>query len=448
MTTDLSTLKPFQAEFGRLMEDRRLPGAPWLDALRRSGLDRFGVLGFPTPKNEAWKYTNLRGLAELSPVASGQAHALSVNRADLPEPLLDRQARAARLVFVNGWFRPDLSDTHELPAGARLSDLRTALTERPELLEGRLGQTAVVDGHALIALNTAFFGDGAVLTLAEGARVEQPIELAFIAAPEAEGVMWHPRLLVVAEADSEATLVEVHQTDLAADGAGQVAYFSNPVTELVLGTGAHVRHYKAQIEGPHAYHIATATATLGDGATYDSFVLNSGGLLARCETRTVLQGEGVTSKVNGVYMLRGRQVCDNTTLVDHAQPNGSSRQVFKGAIDGAARGVFQGCIRVRPDAQKTDGYQLNNALLLSDQAEIDSKPQLEIFADDVKCSHGATAGEIDDEALFYLRSRGIPTAEARALLIASFLQDALDEIGREDVRAVFATILNRWLEDS
>jgi len=446
MTTDLSTIKPYQAEFLRLMEDQRLPAAPWLDELRRNGLDRFSQLGLPTPKAEAWKYTNLRGLAEQALVSSGQAHALSVPAAALPPAFLDETACAARLVFVNGWFRAELSDLDRLPDGVFLRDLRSALAEQPELLERRLGQTAVVDGHALIALNTAFFGDGVVLTLAAGTRVEQPIELDFVAAPEAESVMWHPRLLVVAEAGSHATLVECHRSGGATTDAGQLSYFSNVVAEIILNDGASLQHYKAQTEGAGAYHIATHTATLAEGATYDSFVLNAGSLLARSETRTVLQGENGTSKVNGLYMLRGRQLCDNTTLVDHAKPHCSSRQVFKGAIDETARGVFQGCIRVRPDAQKTDGYQLNNALLLSDHAEVDSKPQLEIFADDVKCSHGATAGEIDEEALFYLRARGIRTDEARALLIAAFLQDALDEIEREDVRAHFTAILNRWLE--
>ncbi|HYE48849.1 MAG TPA: Fe-S cluster assembly protein SufD [Azospirillaceae bacterium] len=413
-----------------------LPGAglPWLDALRAAGAERFRAAGFPGPRVEAWKYTNLRPLekqrfAPAAAVAAVGVDALPTVAADGATPL--------RLVFVDGRHRPELSSAGGLPAGATLESLADALARDPAGVEALLGRTAAPDGLPLVALNTAFVAEGAVLRVRRGTVVEQPVELVFVGT--GNGAAWHPRLLVQVEDNAEATLVEHHV------GRGDGAYFSNVATEITVGQGAVLRHYKVQEEGMGAFHLATTTAKLGRDSTYDTFVLTTGARLSRNEIHARLDGTGVTCRVSGAYTVRGEQHTDFTSLIDHAQPRCTSREVVKGAIDGRARAVFQGKIVVRPDAQKTDGYQLNRALLLSDQAEIDSKPELEIYADDVKCSHGATAGELDDDALFYLRARGIPLEEARGLLIASFLDEAVEEIGVEPVREHFRARINAWL---
>lgn len=420
-----------------------LPGAglPWLDELRAAGLDRFSKAGFPTQRNEAWKFTSLRALEKLAFAMPGGTVPASVSIDAIPTVRTDGGA-PLRLVFVDGRFRRDLSSTDGLPDGVRLQPLAEALTTDPERVAEHLGHTATLDGHPLLALNLAFLTDGALLRVGRGVTATDPIELVFIGTGAAGGapVVWHPRILILVEENAEATVVEHHV------GRGDAVYFSNIVTEVTVCEGARLHHYKIQQEGAAAFHLATTTARLCRSAAYDTFVLNLGGALARHEARSVLEGTGVECRVSGAYAVRGDQHSDITTLIDHAKPNCTSREVVKGVIDGQARAVFQGKIIVRQDAQKTDGYQLNRALLLSDKAGIDSKPELEIYADDVKCSHGATAGELDDDQLFYLRARGIPLEIARGLLIAAFMEEAVEEIRNETVRAYFQAGIQTWLE--
>lgn len=429
-----SLLTPYRALAAERWADQ--PG--WLGELRAAGYQRFATLGLPTQKQEAWKYTSLRPLERMAGVAQ---LALPIpDPGALPPPLLTEDMPSWRLVFVNGQVQPALSRLDGLPPEVTLTGLAEAIALNPDLVANHLGQIGVVDGNALIALNTAYLAEGAVLHVPRGAVLTRPIELVMLGRGGDPAPHWHPRLLIIAEDNSEATVVERHN-------GNDRPYFANLATEIALGAGARLHHYKWQGEGSEAAHLSVVTVRLARDASYDSFVLSTGAKLSRNEVRTILTGPGITTRVNGGYLVRDRQHCDNTTLIDHAAPHCASRQVYQGVIDGHARAVFQGRVVVRPGAQKTDGYQLNRALLLSDHAEIDSKPELEIFADDVKCSHGATAGALEAEALFYLRARGIPLDQARALLIRAFLGTALDEIKVDAVREAFAAVVDGWLEN-
>ncbi|MFM2041987.1 MAG: FeS assembly protein SufD [Pseudomonadota bacterium] len=418
-----------------------LPGAglPWLAELRAAGIDRFAKTGLPTRKVEAWKFTSLRPLEKLAPAlaeAPANAAMAAITAGAVPALLAD----AHRLVFVNGRFDPTLSAIGALPDGVVLDSLAAALARDPELVAENLGRTATLDGHPLLALNIAFLGDGLVLDLPRGVTLDRPVEVVFLTLPGATPSAHYPRILVVAEENSAATLVEQHVA------LGDGGYYTNAAAEIVVGRNARIRHYKHQADSLAAIHTAVVTTHVHRDAVYESFSLNTGAALCRHEARTILDGTGANCHVSGAYAVRGTQHTDFTSFIDHAKPHGTSRQVVKGVIDGEARAVFQGKIVVRPDAQKTDGHQLNRALLLSDTAEINAKPELEIYADDVKCSHGATAGELDDAQLFYLRARGIPLEVARGLLIAAFLDEAMEEIGDEAVRAAFQTRIHAWLE--
>ncbi|MCG8544895.1 MAG: Fe-S cluster assembly protein SufD [Alphaproteobacteria bacterium] len=414
-----------------------LPGndLPWLSDLRARGRDCYADLGLPTQKREDWKYTNLNRLrrAGFLPAAPDTA----VESLPLGNALaLD----ADRVVLVNGRFRADLSD---LPAGGSIeaSGLTDLLQSDPDTVEPLLGQIADVESMPLAALNTAGFADGVVLRLRAGTTAERPVHIVSLGAAGETPLLFHPRVLIVAEEGSQGCVVESHI------GLGDGAYFSNSVVEIAVRTRAALQHYKLQNEHPAAFHIAATQAVLDEGAMYESFVLQVGARLARNEIRTRLDAGRIDCHVNGAYLLQGDQHADNTTFIDHAAAGSNSRELYKGVIDGKARGVFQGKILVRQDAQKTDGHQLNRALLLSREAEIDSKPELEIYADDVKCSHGASAGELDDDALFYLRSRGIDEATARSLLVEAFIGEAIDSVDYEPARDAFRQVINGWLAD-
>ncbi|EWY37898.1 FeS assembly protein SufD [Skermanella stibiiresistens SB22] len=441
--TPAPAVQPYLDHHGRVASS--LPGGDlsWLGNLRAEGIARFRKQGFPGARVEAWRYTNLRPLEKVAfepaPAGGGPSAAVSV---DLLPTVMPAGQPSHRLVFVDGAFRDDLSSIGTLPEGAVVTSLGHALNSHADLLERHLGRVGVTDSNPFQALNTAFLADGVVVHLPKGVAVAEPIEVVFIGTGgvSEKPTMHHPRILVVAEANSEATLVEHHL------GQGVGTYFANHVTEIVAGEGARLHHYKVQRESTLAFHMATVTADLAKDASYDNFVLTMGGRLSRNEIKPVLNGTGVECRLSGAYMVNGQQHCDTTTVIDHAQPHCTSREVYKGVIDGTAKAVFQGKIIVRPDAQKTDGYQLNRALLLSDTAEIDSKPELEIYADDVKCSHGATAGELDDDQLFYLRARGIDLESARNLLIAAFLADAIEEVRIDTVREAFQGMVTGWLK--
>lgn len=451
------TDRDFAGRFGAAADGLPGAGLPWLATLRRAGLERFAAGGLPTPRTEDWKYTNLRALEAQEFVPAPMSATVNGVEAGALPSLLPQGQAAHRLVFVNGRLRTDLSDAGALPKGVVIAGLADLLEREPALVEPHLGVLGLglgddgkSGGRPFLALNTAAAGDGYVVFLPDGAELEIPVAIVF-ASTAADGgpVACHPRNLIVAGAGSRATVLEQHvQLAGGAGEGGGGGYFANSVTEIVLGEGAALVHLKLQDEGAGAFHIASTEARVAAGASYDNFSLSLGARLARNEIRVRLAGADARCALAGAYLAGGRQHTDTTTVIDHAEPDTASREVYKGVLDGTARAVFQGRITVHPDAQRSDGHQLNRALLLSDGAEIDSKPALEVFADDVKCSHGATVGEIDDEALFYLRTRGVPEAEARAMLVAAFIDEVLEEIAdpvlRDGFRARVAGRLAAW----
>ncbi|GAO04994.1 Fe-S cluster assembly protein SufD [Anaeromyxobacter sp. PSR-1] len=389
----------------------------WLADARAGALAAFRAAGLPTTRHEDWRFTSLAALSTLSLAPApapddgeGPARALLAGRA-APE--------GARLVFENGRFRRELSTGAPLPAGAVLGSLADALRHAPEAVRPHLGRLARVDGLAFTALNGALLEDGAFLLLPPGARVEAPIELVFATGAAGRAVAVHPRVLVVAGEGARATLAEVHL------GTGDT-YLANSVTELVLGEGAEVEHLRLQDEGPRAFHVSAVFAEQAARSRLTAHGLALGGQLARSEVRARLAGEGAELAVSGLYMADGARTTDAFTWVEHAVPRCTTTETYKGILDGRARGVFAGRIVVQPGAQKTSARQMNSNLLLSDDAIVDTKPQLEIFADDVKCGHGGTVGQLDEAALFYLRSRGVEEAEARSLLIWAFAAEMVD----------------------
>lgn len=413
-----------------------LPGGalPWLADRRKAGIERFEAQGLPTRKIEEWKYTGLDELRRV-PFEPAQPVANGISTGTLPTLV----GAEHRLVFVNGHLRRDLCAICMPPEGATISSLSHALATMPALVEAHLGSARGEEDAPFAALNDAFLTDGLFLHLKPGVDLNSVIEVIHVSVGQSGPVFQHPRNLIVAEAGSHATVLEHYI------GFGQSPTLANAATEVVLGEGAGVRHCKVQAEAPEAFHIAMLEARLSKNASFDSFYFASGAKLSRNEIRVTLDGEGADCRLFGAYMMKDRQHADHTTFIDHAKPHTTSREVYKGVLDDKARAVFQGLILVRPDAQQIEGHQLNRTLLLSDGAEIDIKPELKIFADDVKCSHGATAGELDGEALFYLRSRGIPETEARGLLVEAFLGEVIDGIAMTGLREPLTDRVARWM---
>ncbi|MDH3700235.1 MAG: Fe-S cluster assembly protein SufD [Alphaproteobacteria bacterium] len=410
----------------------------WLQELRAAARDRYAAAGLPTPRLESWKFTNLNRLPRVGFTAAALAEAPAVDSVPVGAAIA---AEGAVVVLVNGRFRADLSNLADLPKGATVLGIADALETQDGLLETHLDRIAGESDASLAALNTAQLADGVYLHLAEGVTLERPLHVISIGAARGEPVAFHPRLLLIAEPGSHGCILESHV------GAGDGAYFTNTVVEASVGEGAVLQHYKLQNDHPAAWHTATTGVELAARAVYDSFVLQIGGHMARNEIIARILGSHAECHLNGTYLLRGKQHADNTTLIDHAAPESTSREVYKGVVDDQARGVFQGKILVRRNAQKTDGHQVNKTLLLSRGAEIDSKPELEIYADDVKCGHGATAGELDEDALFYLQARGIDPETARGLLIEAFIGETIDEILRPTMRNALRDIVAGWLTD-
>lgn len=421
-----------------LADSASIPGAKvgWLSELRGRGASIYGERGLPGRRDEYWRYTNLNALGKNDFELANGGPAVDVP--PLPHRAVAELA-SYRIVFVNGRLRPDLCVLDDMPDGVLIAGLGDMIAAAPERLQPVLGQNLDLHDMPLAALNTAFMRDGMVLFVDGGVDVDKPVHLVSITVPGATPMMLQPRHLVVLGDGAKATLIESHI------GGSDIPYFNNLVSEFTLGDGAELNHYTFQEEGSAAVHISATALNLGASATYDGFLLQSGGLIGRVETRAVLNGSDADCRLDGIYLGTGDQVLDTTTYVEHVAAGCRSRQVYKGVLDGKARGVFQGKIHVRPDAQQTDGYQLSRALLLSPRAEIDTRPELEIYADDVKCSHGATAGELDSEALFYLMSRGIPADTARRMLIEAFVGEALSEIRLSPVAEDFSAHVRNWL---
>jgi Fe-S cluster assembly protein SufD len=398
---------------------------------RREALARFEELGFPTRREEGWRFTNLRPLQE-------KAFAPAIDKpggAPAIEPYFFA-GETHRVVLVNGRFAPALSNIGKLPEGVALGSTADVLSSRPPLAERLLDPTDIAGGQAFASLNAALFADGFVLVLDPGAVLERPAEI--IHWSDAAESAFHLRNLIQLGGGSRATIVETY--------AGNGRYWTNAVALADLAVGAALRHVKLQDEATGAIHFDQVRASIARDARYESFVLTLGGRLSRHDSLATFAGEGAACGLFGAYLLKGEQEATNATFVDHAVPKCATSEVFKGVVDERAHGVFLGKIAVRPQAQKTDAHQLNKNLLLSPRANVDTKPELEILADDVKCSHGATVGDLDENALFYLAARGIPADEARRMLIEAFAADAIDQI--EDdvaVRAHLSKHVQRWL---
>ncbi|MBX3145140.1 MAG: Fe-S cluster assembly protein SufD [Gemmatimonadales bacterium] len=397
----------------------------WLQQLRRSAIDGFQQAGFPTAKDEEWRFTPVAPIAGAEFAAASRAATV---RAEDLEPFLFGHPEWTRLVFVNGQFAPELSSS---PAteGLTATTLAVALAAEPEILERHLGQHVSPDATPFTALNTALSRDGALVRIAARAVIETPIHLVFVSTAEADGVAIHPRALVLVEREARAQLVESYVT--LAPGA---RYWTNPVCEISMAEGSWIEHSRIQRESEAAYHTAFTQVNQWRDSHYRSFSLAMGSAIARHNLHTRLNAPNTEALLYGLSLAHGDQLIDNHTVVFHDQPDCRSWEVYKAILDGRSHGVFNGKIFVQPIAQKTDAKQTNRTLLLSDTAKIDTKPQLEIFADDVKCTHGATVGNLDPLSGFYLQSRGVPAEMARRIQTYAFAAEVLEEISSAPVR--------------
>ena len=427
--------------FERISAAEGADAPDWARTLRLSAITRFETLGFPTMKNEDWHFTSV------APIAEREFDLLAPPKHGVKAAQLAAYTFGARdwhtLVFVNGRFDASLSTAAGLPDGVTLLPLRQAYEALPLLVEQYLGKVAAFEGQTFTALNTAFLDDGAVLHVAREVEVARPIHLLFVNDASAGAGTAQPRNLIVLDRFAKATVVESYA------GLGNGAYFTNVVTEAVVGDGATLTHLKLQRESAKAYHVGTLDVRQARDSHLVSFSFATGAALSRTNIYTELRGEGSGATLNGLYLGDGEQHIDHQTRIEHVEPNCYSREHYKGILDGSAHGVFNGKVYVHPAAQKTDGKQTNNTLLLSEKAQIDTKPQLEIFADDVKCTHGATVGRLDETALFYMKSRGIAARVARQLLTYAFAADVLETIELEPVRdGLEAATLRRYTEQS
>ena len=399
----------------------------WLEALRTRGIERFNLVGFPNRQQEEWRHT------DVSPIARTEFHlataGASPNAIDLARKFSFGRDCACELVFVNGVFSRELSRLAALGSGIRVDSFADALAdERSPRVEQHLGHLANIEANPFVALNTGFIQDGARVWIPRGVVLPAPIHLLFLSVPQERPTVSHPRLLIVAEPGAQCTVVESY----AGDSPG--VYFTNAVTEISAAPDAVIDHCKLQQEGPAALHVATMQVNLGRGARFISHSASIGGRLTRNDLNVSMLGEGAEATLNGLALINGVQHVDNHTLLDHAFPNCPSHELYKHVLDGRSTGVFKGKILVRQPAQKTDSKQTSKTLLLSDEAVMDSMPALEIYADDVKCTHGSSTGPVDEEQVFYLRQRGVSLEAARHLMTYAFAADITRRIRVEPVR--------------
>ncbi|HTR40856.1 MAG TPA: Fe-S cluster assembly protein SufD [Pseudomonadales bacterium] len=397
------------------------PQPAWLTPLRSAAIATFSELGFPTLRDEDWRFTNVAPIAGLP---FQPAKAATVNGAE--SKMLGEAAFATlpgcRLVFVNGFFAPKLSRMEKIPNGARVENLSAALAADSTVIEKHLGKYAVTANNAFAALNQAFFADGAFISIPQDVEITDPIQLFYISSAKQNGETIQPRNLIIAGANSKATIIESYLS------TSDAASFTNAVTEIVAGDNAAIEHIKLQDETANAFHMATIAGEFGRASNVNVHSFALGAKLSRNNIRTKLAGEGLECILNGLYLTRNEQLADHHMIVEHAQPHCASHEYFNGILDDKSKGVFHGRIYVHPIAQKTDAKQTNKNLLLSDDATADTKPQLEIYADDVKCTHGATIGQLNPESIFYLRARGIPENVARRMLIHAFAGEIVERV--------------------
>ena len=414
-----------------------LPGGPLLAERRLRAFKHFEALGLPHRRIEEWKYTDLRALMrDAAPLAGGPSRA-AVAAATKAGAIFGSGEGARRLLFVDGAFVWDRSDLGNLEPGLSLMALGTALAEGDSVVAATCGDVLPTDDVA-VALNTAFMGDGAVIRVADDAHIERPIHLVFVFTSKTAAAVF-PRSLVIVGRGARLTLLESFE------GPDGVDYQVNSAVELVVGDGANVNHVKVGLEGTNALHLSTVMARIGAGSALQDVILTVGGALVRNQLFVRFAGEHARLTANSATLIRQHQHVDTTLVVDHALPGGLSRELNKAVLDDESRGVFQGKIIVAPGAQKTDGKMMSQALLLSERAEADHKPELEIFADDVQCGHGATAGALDRDLLFYVKARGLPQKEAEALLIAAFVGEVFEAIEHHDIKEALTAVAQGWL---
>jgi Fe-S cluster assembly protein SufD len=408
-------LANFRQDFG----NGRLASPAWLKALRESAIGIFDRLGFPDQNDEDWKYTSVEPIISQPFERKRRSEAVSVE-AILPRAFAD--AACNRLVFVNGTFAPELSLWRDVPANVRVQSLADAIRRDEQILAPYLAACARHEREAFFALNTAFMEDGAVVIVPSNCRLENPLHLIFVANAGEKRIALYPRNLLLVGSGSEVKIVESYL------GLGTGAYFVDAVTELVGEENSSIDYYRLQRESDTGFHVGAVDARLKRNCRFTSHAITLAGSLVRNDVHVALEGEGSECILNGMYLLDGREHVDNHTEIEHMRPRTTSFELYKGILSGHAHGVFNGKIVVHKDAQKTDARQTNKNLLLSEHAAVNTKPQLEIHADDVKCSHGSTIGQLDADALFYLRSRGLDSDEAQSLLSYAFASDVVGRI--------------------
>jgi Fe-S cluster assembly protein SufD len=425
MVTEIAkTENNYQAAFGAVRESS--PTVPWLELVRSSALDRFEQLGFPTVHDEEWKYTNLATLAKQSFVPATRPEKRSIDTAGFVYP----ETATAHLVVVNGFLSDELSNKTGLESVVAIDLLNAVADGRyNKIARSYLARNAGYHDKGLAALNTAFVQSGLFLLVPKNVKVETPIQVTFLTDANEPNTASFPRLLVVAEENSSATIIEGFVA------TGEQPYFTNAIAEIVVKDGARLEHYRMQRESREAFHVSLTSAELGRGSSYDTTSINMGAKLARHDISVVMDHEGAECWVDGLYLVGANQHSDTHSVIDHKQPHCNSHQLYKGILDDNGRAVFNGKIFVREGAQKTDAMQTNKNLLLSPQARVDTKPQLEIYADDVKCAHGAAVGQIDQEELFYLEARGINPELGRSLLTYGFAEEVIGKIKLDSIRA-------------
>lgn len=434
MTLLMEAKNTYLSQFESLAQEANGTAPPWFAELRRKGLDGFRELGFPTTDQEDWIHTSVKEIAE----GDFRRFAPAEFDDDLEDAIYQTEIvglEGYRLAFVDGRYVGDSLSVIELPVGAEAGSLAEEVHKGNPTIERHLGSRAQLEKSSFAALNTAFMEDGAFIHIADGIVLDRPIELLYLWTGREAGTMANPRNLIVVGKNSQVSIVERHL------GLAEAPTFTNEVTEVFVGENSVVHHAKLEEESPAAFHIATLEIQQERSSQYHSGIALLGGKLVRNDIRGLIAGEGIETHLKGLYVANDRQHIDTHTYLDHAEPNCHSDELYKGILDGHARGVFNGTIHVWKKAQKTDAIQANRNLLLSDTALVNSQPQLEIFADDVRCTHGSTVGQMDKDALFYLESRGIAPAEAFAILTHAFAGEVVNEFKEEAIR----NYLHAWL---
>ena len=437
MITTTAAPEHYSDAFDRLEKKQGEPA--WLRSLRQEAFARFAETGFPTTHDEDWRFTNVSAIANAQFEPAPQAVATA---ADLKT--FRTSDFACQIVFVNGRYAPELSRISAI-GKVKIASLAQTLSADPDSLNGHLGRYLNYRRDAFAALNTAFMEDGAYIYVPRGTVVEQPIYVLYVSVSGEKPAIEHPRNLIVIEENSQATIVEDY---VSLENRGSAPSFSNTVTELVAAENAVVSHYMMVRPAQDAFNVSTLRIQQDRSTNTATHSLLLSGALVRNNVHPVLAGEGAECLINGLFMANGHQHMDNYMLVEHASPHCNSRQFYNGVLNGQAHGVFHGRIIVHKDAQKTDAKQTNRNLLLSDEAQIDTKPQLEIYADDVKCTHGATIGQVEENALFYLRSRGLDEAAAKHLLLLAFANECLDRMNSEQIRQHLEQLVMEWLPET